>query len=74
MSKNGVEIDPNKVKVVMDWKLPRNVTDVRAFLGFASYYRKHIRNFADIAKPLYRLTEKAITSTGFQNPTKHSKG
>lgn len=34
------------------------VTDLRAFVGFTSYYRKHVKNFARVAKPLYELTEK----------------
>ena len=38
--------------------IPRNVHDVRSFLGTCSYYRRHVKSFADIARPLHKLTEK----------------
>jgi hypothetical protein len=41
--------------------VPRNVTEVKKFLGLASYYRRFIANFAEIAKPLHNLTEKDAT-------------
>ena len=53
----GIRTDPRKIEVVQEWAVPRNVTDVRSFLGFCSYYRRFIRNFADIAGPLHRLLE-----------------
>ena len=38
--------------------MPQSVQEVRQFLGFCSYYRRFIPNFADIARPLHRMTEK----------------
>ena len=58
MSENGVETDPEKVKTVRDWPIPRNNKEVRSFLGLASYYRKFVKGFSDIARPLHKLCEK----------------
>ena len=58
VSKDGISTDPSKIDAVKEWPVPRNVHDVRSFLGTCSYYRKFIRGFADIARPLHRLTEK----------------
>ena len=52
------EGDPNKVSCVKEWKVPECVTEVHSFLGFASYYRQFIPEFAAIATPLTRLTQK----------------
>jgi hypothetical protein len=58
VSEQGVEPDPEKIEAVRAWPRPRSVTETRAFVGLASYYRNHIRSFADIARPLHLLTRK----------------
>ena len=60
VSKEGVKMDPNKCKSIQDYPVPRSSKDVKRFLGLASYYRKFIPNFADIAAPLNKLTQKNI--------------
>ena len=58
VSDDGVATDPEKVQVVREWPAPRKVTEVQSFLGLVGYYRRFIKAFADIARPLHRLTEK----------------
>lgn len=55
---NGISTDLKKVQAVRGWPTPRTVKEVRSFLGLYSYYRKFIKDFAEIAKPLHYLTEK----------------
>ncbi|KAF7567774.1 hypothetical protein PtrM4_143650 [Pyrenophora tritici-repentis] len=54
---DGIKMDPDKVSAIQDWKLPQSLKDVQAFLGFANFYRRFIRGFSDIAKPLTHLTK-----------------
>ena len=49
---------PKKVEAVTQWPRPKNVTEVRSFLGLARYYRKFIQDFFRIAAPLTILTKK----------------
>ncbi|VUZ56485.1 unnamed protein product [Hymenolepis diminuta] len=52
ISKEGVHTDPGKTSKIHEWPLPRNAEEVRRFLGLAGYYRRFVKGFADIAKPL----------------------
>lgn len=54
----GHVTDPEKVEVVSNWPLPQDVKNVRSFLGLCTYYRRFVPSFADIARPLHKLTEK----------------
>ena len=58
VSEDGVSTDPEKISAITQWPRPKNLTEVRSFLGTCSYYRRFIRNFSQIAKPLHLLTEK----------------
>ena len=57
VSAAGVEPDPEKTKVLEDWRLnpPKNSQQLQTFLGFAGYYCSFVKNFAKIAEPLYHL-------------------
>ena len=57
---SGIEMEKEKVDRVLSWPEPRNVKDVRKFLGLANYYRKFIKNFAQIARPMNVLTRKDV--------------
>lgn len=60
ISTNGIRMEPGKISAVLEWPTPRNVKDVRAFVGFANFYRRFIRNYSGIVTPLTRLTGKDI--------------
>ncbi|MBW0488043.1 hypothetical protein O181_027758 [Austropuccinia psidii MF-1] len=53
-------IDQNKVAAVLQKKVPRNIKEMHSFLGFASYYRNHIKNLAQITSSLYKLCLKDV--------------
>ena len=60
ISAAGVETDPKKIQVVREWPVPSYVTDVRAFLGFCNYYRRFIRDYIDLTRPLNKLLCKGL--------------
>jgi hypothetical protein len=56
----GIRMDPAKVEAVVAWESPTSTKGVRSFLGFANFYRKFIRNFSEIVRPLSDLTHKDV--------------
>jgi hypothetical protein len=54
----GIAMDPRKVRHVLNWSPPKNVPEIRSFLGLAGYYRRFIEGFSKIVKPLTTLLEK----------------
>ena len=69
VSSNGVSCDPAKVDCVKNWPRPLNVSEIRSFLGFASYYRRFIPDFATIAEPLTNLTRKSNKFVWSEHPS-----
>jgi hypothetical protein len=55
VSSEGIATDPDKTNRVLQWPTPTSQEDVRNFLGFVRYYRKFIKDFSKIAKPLTQL-------------------
>ena len=56
MYKEGIKTDPDKIQCVADWPVPNDVRKLKCFLGLASYYRRFIKNFAQITAPLHALS------------------
>jgi hypothetical protein len=60
ISPMGIQMDPEKIKTVKDWKEQVNVKGIQSFLGFANFYRRFIRDFSKITTPLTKLTKKEV--------------
>ena len=60
ISAEGVSVDPHKIEGVVSLKPPKNVSEVKSFLGLAGYYRKFSEGFSKIAAPLTKLTRKDV--------------
>jgi hypothetical protein len=60
ITQDGIHMEPDKVAAVKDWPIPKDISDVRSFLGLAGYYRKFVKGFSKIAAPLTELLHKAI--------------
>ena len=58
LSTQGVEVDPAKTEVICQWKVPTTVPGVQSFLGFCNFYRRFIREYGRVARPLNLLTRK----------------
>ena len=55
VSSRGIEMDPKKVEAVKNWTVPKTVTDIRSFLGFNNPYRRFIKGYANVVRPLNLL-------------------
>lgn len=60
ISKDGIKCCPKKTSSIYEWPVPQTKRQDRSFLGLCSYYRKYVKGFANIAKPLHILTEDKI--------------
>ena len=60
ISAEGIQVDISKVKAITEWKPPKNVSEVRSFLGLAGYYRRFVEGFSSIASSLTKLIRKDV--------------
>jgi hypothetical protein len=60
ISADGIVVDPEKIKAIRGWPMPRNVIEVKSFMGFSSYYRRFIKGFSKIAIPITSLQKKGV--------------
>lgn len=58
ISGEGVEADPNKVKDISNWALPKTVKQLRRFLGLNRYYKKFAKGYRIIGKPFFKVLWK----------------
>ena len=70
-TKEGISIDPKKIRAIEDWLVPKDVTDVRSFMGITGYYQRFIEGFSRIANLINSLQKKKErSSTGTRNAKK----
>ena len=55
VSAEGISTDPQKIQSVRDWPVPKTLEQLQSFLGFVGYYRRFIKDFSKISRPLYEL-------------------
>lgn len=79
VSENGVETDPDKISALTTWPKPTNISELKSFLGFTGYYRRFVKDYSKIARPLNALTagycpprkkkgSKTFTNADFRKP------
>ena len=60
ISKDGISVDPSKIRDVLNWKAPTSVPEIRSFLVLAGYYRQFVPDFSKIARPMTELLKKGV--------------
>jgi hypothetical protein len=58
ISEEGIAVDPKKIKAIMEWHVPKNVADIRSFMGITGYYRWFIEGFSKIPYPITSLQKR----------------
>lgn len=69
ISHKGVTTDPSKVEAIRNRKTPQNVTELKEFLRMAGYYRRFIKDYGSICKPLYNMLKKDGFKWGSEQDT-----
>jgi len=60
ISKDGISVDPGKIRDVLNWTAPTSVPEIRSFLGLAGYYRRFVPEFSKIARPMMELLKEGV--------------
>ena len=60
VSEEGIQVDLKNLEVIIEWKPPRNVTEVRSFLGLAGYYKRFVKGFSMTSASMTRLLQNNV--------------
>jgi len=55
ITKDRIIVDPEKIRTIMEWPVPKDVMDIRSFMGLAGYYRRFVDGFSRVAYPITSL-------------------
>ena len=69
----GIKMEKEKVKGVLEWLTPKCVKDIQKFLGLANYYRRFIEGFTMVARPLHDTVKKIKSGSGLRSKRKRSE-
>eukprot|EP00253_Pinus_taeda_P031631 PITA_31631 len=58
ITKEGIAVDPEKIRTIMEWPIPKDVADIRSFMGLEGYYRQFVEGFSRVAYPITSLQKK----------------
>lgn len=58
ITREGITVDPEKIRTIMEWPVPKDVTDIRSFMGLAGYYRRFVEGFSRVEYPITSLQKK----------------
>ena len=58
ITKEGISVDLDKIKAIIEWHVPKDIIDVRSFMGIIGYYHKFIEGFSKIMNPIISLQKK----------------
>lgn len=73
VSADGISPDPAKVEAITRWKIPTDLKTLRSFLGFCGFYRRFIKNYSAIVRPLTELTKGYLPAKGKWKDTSEGK-
>jgi hypothetical protein len=63
VSEEGTHTDPDKIDAVQNWPTHKSIKEIKSFLGLCSYYRKFVKGFADIVRPLHKACQNGLKFT-----------
>ena len=61
VSKEGVKPDPSNIKAILEWEPPKNVIEIWSFLGLSWYYRRFVKDFSTVARPLTTVLKMNVS-------------
>ena len=60
ISEEGVTVDPEKIRAIMEWLTPKNISEVKSFMRLVGYYRRFIEGFSKLAHPITSFQNKGV--------------